>query len=121
MRWEYAVLTFVANGSKGPDDVWTWKHKATFGQRAMTVARWTTETPVGDLPIGESVVWTADGANPEELSFTSGGPLDLLGDLGWEVVTTVIERSVSMQNDTPGWNAMQSVPFDRSYTLKRPA
>ena len=121
MKWEYAFLSFTTRASQRNGE-WIWTNTAELSMRAAYVARWTnTALASATWGIGEVSVWVPSPDNQSPYRVEARGPIDLLGDLGWEIVAAKDLASLARQDADPGWMVMTSFPYKYQYTLKRQA
>lgn len=119
-RWAYSLLSIESKAQPAAaGQAWTWSSTATLGQRGTLVARWKAER-IGDFENGVPCAWEPDAINRGEYGKTVYGPIDHLGDLGWELVAVTVEASAVVSGTYYGWMAQSSVPLKFSYTFKRP-
>ncbi len=120
VRWEYAFLDFSYRAKHDEtNDRWTWVMKATLSMRARVVARWKTENP-SDADFSEPAVWSPVGDAPPEHAVEVQGPLDHLGDMGWELVSAYIASSALRTGSDIGWRTTHSAVQTERSVLKRP-
>jgi hypothetical protein len=110
MLWEYLVL----------DRRWVWEARPTGwvggGNETEYVAtyKWTITRPGGGTEKFDG--WSKQTPNAKGLTII----LNELGAEGWELVSTVIARSIVVDGGL-GWVGATGMPIEQTWTLKRPA
>ncbi len=121
-RWDYGFLTITTKAIAPTSNAtqWRWHRTAHLSVRATTAAKWTLETEAGDEP-GQAE-WVAEPKNVPPYQQNSFGPVDLLGDLGWELVSVVVMSSSVVQGNAEsiGYVAPTSSPHSTMFSFKRP-
>src|SRR5690349_6913426 len=124
-RWEYAFLEYEFRAKKSPsDDSWTFTWTAVLSMRARRIARWRNVRQAkgnqSELEIPYQVSWHPVGTPAGEHNRVVQGPVDHLGDLGWELVSTNVTSSAVRPADELGSQTTASVPVALNYLFKRP-
>ncbi len=93
--WEYGFLTFVEKSTLDvPSSTWTYSRTAYFGCRTRLLAEWSISWGQEDKM--EVWLWEPASKNEPEHGRVVSGPLDHLGDLGWELVdVSVLSTAVT--------------------------
>lgn len=118
-RWEYATLVIMSRTVKNAaDGRWVWIRTADLSIRAKAVARWTTVEEESEK-IGTQYSWRPAEGNSGEHNKVVQGPIDHLGDLGWELVSETIRSSAIASGSVVGWDTTYSIPWARAYLFKR--
>ena len=121
-RWEYAFLTISQKAERdSSSNDWTWHYTAALSIRARTIAKWQMSYPANSLGnLNRQYSWSPVGQAPEEHRRVVYGPVDHLGDRGWDLVGVTQSETAVRTGAEIGWQTTMSIPLSTTYIFKRP-